>query len=250
MQEFIAFFHNGQIGSKVCIVNIIKAHAAQSTCHAFHGCFFSFQTKVFTPCCTHCRSNLYHGDFFLIRQSSACLAGIITFTEGTYGTMGDTLTAQGTVGILDDTVAGNINCCTAAGTSQIPDIQCLHLIADLDAAHTFDTFIEISVQRECFCPCTAASACQLCFIGQFQNAQIICQILQLTVAAAYTGSTFAVMLRQDQLHVDPSGITGTGRIGMYDHAFFHRVTAGSNHGSFPFHLYAADAAGGNFVDIF
>lgn len=139
---------------------------------------------------------------------------------------------------------------SAACTCQIPDIQCLHLITDLDTAHTFDTFVEIAIQGERLCPCTAASFGQLCLIRQFQNAQIVGNILQLTVAAAHAGRAFAVMLRQNQLHIGTACITGTGRIGMYHHALFYRVDAGCNHGSFPFDLYTADTTGGNFVDIF
>lgn len=115
--------------------------------------------------------------------------------------MRDALTAKRTIGILDNTVARNIHRCAAACPCQIPDIQRLHLIANLDAAHTFDTFIHIPIERKCFCPRTAQPLLQLCFKGKLKDTQIIRNLLQLTVAAAYTGRTFAVMLRQNQFYI-------------------------------------------------
>ena len=164
--------------------------------------------------------------------------------------MSDTLTAQRTFGILDNSVVGYIDTGTAACTGQIPDPQCLHLFTDLNTAHTADTFIEIAVQRECFCPLAPYALMELGFERNFEQTQIIGNILQLTVPTAYTGGTSAVMLRQDQLHIGTSCGSCTGRIGMYYHAFFYAVVAGRYHGPFPFHFYAADTTGCDLVDIF
>ena len=80
--------------------------------------------------------------------------------------------------------------------------------------------------------------------------QIVGQGLEPAVPAADTGSAAAVVLGQDQLHIDLSGPPGPGRIGMDHHAVPDRTVAGRHHGVFSFHLHAADPAGGDFVQVF
>ena len=162
--------------------------------------------------------------------------------------MRDALTAKRTIGILDNTVARNIHRCAAACPCQIPDIQRLHLIANLDAAHTFDTFIHIPIERKCFCPRTAQPLLQLCFKGKLKDTQIIRNLLQLTVAAAYTGRTFAVMLRQNQFYICAACHSGTRGIRIHHHAILYRVAAGCNHRALALNFHTADTAGGNFID--
>ena len=105
------------------------------------------------------------------------------------------------------------------------------------------------IQGEGGGPGPPAAPGQLGLIGHIQNTQIIGDGLELAVAAADAGGTLAVVLRQDQLHIDPPGTAGPGGIGVDHHALLHPAVAGGDHGPLALYLHAAHAAGGDLVDV-
>ena len=105
--------------------------------------------------------------------------------------MGDALTAEAAVAVFNGNVAGNVYGSTGTGVLYIPDMQLLHLVANLDATHAFDAFLGIADERELLVP---GSVDNIALIGNIVNAKVIGQSLQAAVAAAYAGSAHAVML--------------------------------------------------------
>lgn len=70
----------------------------------------------------------------------------------------------------------------------------LHLVTDLDAAHTFDAFLIISVERVGCGPGSSRAFRQFPFVGKGNDAKGVCQALELAAAASYTGGAQTVML--------------------------------------------------------
>ena len=70
-------------------------------------------------------------------------------------------------------------------------MQVLYLIAELYAAHAFDTFAEIPDQRETVIPRHFRN---FFFIRDVNDAQIIGQLLEVTVSAPDAGGAVAVVL--------------------------------------------------------
>lgn len=94
--------------------------------------------------------------------------------------------------------------------------------------------------------CAAPSAAV--FQREAQGSPVIRNLLQLTVAAAYTGRTFAVMLRQNQFYICAACHSGTRGIRIHHHAILYRVATGCNHRALALNFHTADTAGGNFID--
>ena len=162
--------------------------------------------------------------------------------------MGDALAAQGTVRVLYDPVIGYVDGGTAAGSGHVPDAQGLDFVAHLDAAHALDALVVVVEEGEGGGPGLPQALGQLDLKGQLQNAQVVGNLLELAVAATHTGGALAVVLGQNELHVDASGAAGPGGVGMDGHALLDGVVAGGDHGPFPLHLHTAHPAGCNFID--
>ena len=81
--------------------------------------------------------------------------------------MGDALTAEAAVAVFNGNVAGNVYGSTGAGVLYVPDMQLLHLVANLDAAHAFDAFLGIADEREFLVP---RSVDNITLIGNIINA--------------------------------------------------------------------------------
>ena len=105
--------------------------------------------------------------------------------------MGDTLTAEAAVTVLNGNIAGNVYGSTGTGVLYVPDMQLLYFVANLNAAHAFDAFLGIADERELLVP---GSVYNITLIGNIVNAKVIGQSLQAAVAAAYAGCAHAVML--------------------------------------------------------
>ena len=111
--------------------------------------------------------------------------------KGANWTVGDTLAEELTLGFIDRAVSGYINGRTGTGTFQIPDIQALDLVTDLNAAHTFNTFFRLTDQWESFIPWLFF---QTFLKKTVLDIQICCDLLKRSVTASYTGCAPAVML--------------------------------------------------------
>ena len=248
MEELAALLHNGQVGSEVGVEHIVKAQPAQGGGHALHGGLLPGQTEGLAPGGAHGGGHLDHGDLVRVGQGGEHLHGVVPLPQAAGGAVGDALAAQGAVRVLHDPVSRHVDHGAPAGAGYVPDAQRLHLVAHLDAAHTLDALVIVVIQGEGGGPGPPQAPGQLGLIVDLHDAQIVGDGLQLAVAAAHAGGTLAVVLGQDELHVDAPGGAHPGGVGVDHHALLHRVVAGGHHGPLALHLHAAHAAGGDLVD--
>ena len=246
-KQLVSFLHDGQVRGKVGVEYIVEADPLQGGHHAALRRHIGRQVQGLRPGCADRRSHLHHGHDLRVRQSAEHLRRIVPFSQRARGTMGDALTADAAVRFLNGTVAGHIHRGPGAGVLHIPDMQRLHLIADLHAAHALDAFPKIPDQREFPVP---GHFHDFLFVGNIQNAQIVGELLQVAVAAAHAGGAVAVVLGQDQLHVGPAHGTHLGRIGEKHHSLLHRIVAGGDQLHLSLHLHNAGLTGADFVDSF
>lgn len=158
--------------------------------------------------------------------------------------MGDALSAQGAVGILNAAVMGDVNGGVGAGVGDIPHVQALDLVADLDAAHTFDALGVIPNQGEILFP---GGVGQHLLIGFAGDAKVVGDGLQGAIAAADAGRAVAVVLGEDKLHIGSANLPDLGAVGVKDHPLLHYVVAGGDELLLALQLHHADAAGADFI---
>ena len=247
-QKFTAFFHNGNVCRKVGVEYIIKANLFQSCNHHTFSELFRCKTKCFAPSSTNCGSNLYNGNLVGICQYFEDFGNIVTFFERANGAMSNALTAQAAIGLSDiGESVGNIYGSATTGVYQVPDIQALHFVTNLDATHAFDTFFRISNQGEFFIP---RDIDNVFFVGQFKNAKVICQSLECAVTATYAGCTQAIVLGKDEFYVSATYCTHFRRVSINNDVFLYGSTASSYKFNFTLNFYYANFAGTDFVNAF
>ena len=140
-----------------------------------NGRFFPGKTKSLSPCGADSRSDLSYCDCVFVRDSVPYFFCIVTLSQSTNRTVGDALSAKRTVCLLDLSSAGYIDGRARAGTLEIPDVQVLNLVTDLDTAHTLDTFCGIPYEREVFIPWLAF---QTLAKRKVKDIQIVCDFLE------------------------------------------------------------------------
>ena len=86
-------------------------------------------------------------------------------------------------------------------------------------------------------------------VGLVVNAQLFCQLLQLTVAASDTGETFSLMVGQKKLESLFAGFQHLGAVGPHFHSVIDGVDAGSHQASGAFYLHHADTACADLIDF-
>ena len=249
-QELIGLFHNGEVRPEGGVVHMVEPQLPEGRRHFPDGPLLPGQAEGFAPGRPHRRSHLDQGHFVRVRQGFVEFVRIVPFPEPGHRTVGDALAAQGAVRILDHSVPGHIHRGPPPGARHVPDVHGLDLVADLDAAHAFDAFVVVVEQGIGGGPGPAQAFGQLFLIGIVVDPQAVGQGLEPAVAAADTDGAPAVVLGQDQFHVDLPGFPDPGRMGVDHHALFDRTVAGGDHPRFSFHLHAAHPAGGDFVESF
>ena len=85
--------------------------------------------------------------------------------------------------------------------------------------------------------------------GNFQNIQIIGDLLKAAVPAPLAGGAKAVVLGQEKLHDLSPVAADLGTVGIKHHALGHHVVAGGDQPVLSLQLHHTDAAGGDLVDI-
>ena len=156
------------------------------------------------------------------------------------------LAAEGAVGLPQGAVLPHADGGVGTGTHQVPYVHPLHLIADLDTAHTADAAVldphhGIAEIR--------GDIPQVLDVVLPQQVIVVGQLLKTAVAAAGTLGAADLMLAQQQPQVHPAGLPHTGRVGMDHHALGHHVVAGGDQALLTLHLHDAQAAGTDFVDL-
>ena len=163
--------------------------------------------------------------------------------------MGDALTAQRTVRLLDKAIFGNVNGRARAGTADVPDGERLHLITYLNAAHALNTLVDVAIERERCRPEALFAGREIALVRNGQHAEIIRDLLKLARTGTDTGRALIVVLRQNQLNIGAARLAHARRIGMDHHSFLHDIVARGDELALALDLNAAHAAGGDFIDV-
>ena len=201
---------------------------------------------VFRPRGSHRRRQLHHRNLFGVRQRIPYFTGIVMLLQRAHGTMGNALAAEGAVGLAQCAEPTHTHGSTDTGTHHVPDLHTLHLLAHLNAAHTantavFNAYHGIGEIR--------GDILEILYVVIPQQIVVVAQGLQLAIAAAGTFGAADLMLAENQPQIDAARLPHARRIGVHHHALHHGVVAGGHQPCVTLHLYHADAAGGNFVDI-
>ena len=152
LQKFASFLHDGEVGGEIRIENVVYAHAAERRNEAFGGGKFAGKAEALAPCGAHGGRNLHHGDLFGIGERVQNLIRIVPLAQGAGGTMGNTLSAERAVRLLDDAAAGYVHRRAGARIRHVPDMHILYLVAYLYAPHALDALVCVADQGEIFRP--------------------------------------------------------------------------------------------------
>ena len=115
--------------------------------------------------------------------------------------MGNTLTAKGTIRMMNASSVKGSDMGMLSGSKGIPDMHGLHLIANLNTTHTLNTFIVITNQRIAFFPRQFLFRIVILFIQLRIQRKVDAKILQLTISASHTGGTISVVLAHNQFQI-------------------------------------------------
>ena len=171
---------------------------------------------------------------------------IVPLLESSGRAVGNTLAAEGTVGHLNFPSHGNVYRCAGACIGNIPYIQALNFITDLDAAHTFNTLTGIPYKREGGGPFRLCVADRVLVGNQIQ---IVGDFLQGAVSASNAGRAFCMVLRENQLYISFSGFPDTGAVCNNFHSLCYQCVAGGNKTADSGYFYDTDTAGADLIDI-
>ena len=165
--------------------------------------------------------------------------------QAAHGTVGDALAAECAVALAQRAGAGHAYGGVGAGTHQIPDAHGLHLVADLDAAHTLDTAV---LDAHHGVGEIRGRVPQIVDVVLAQQVIVVGELLELAVAAAGTLGTLGVVLAQQQPQVHTPRLPDTGGVGANHHTLIYHVVAGGDEAGLSLHLHHADTAGADLVD--
>ena len=246
LQKLASLLHDGQIRGEVGIKHIVKSHGLQGRHHTPRSRQLCGDLHKFRPGNTDSGSHLNDSDLLRVRQSTQHPDGIVTDCQRSGRTMGHTLSAEGTIGVLQSPPVLNVHRGTGTSPSHIPDIHPLDLIANLHTAHTLDALTGLTdnggIQVD-------LGSFRLHGIGLKVDVQVMRQLLQLTVAASYTDGAVGVVLTEDQAQIGLSGLTYTRSIGMDHHTLLDLCIACRSQTLHIFDLHHTHPAGGNLVDL-
>ena len=189
--EFAGFFHDGEIGGEVGVEDIVKADLFEHTDHFRRGEHIGIDPELFCPGHAHSWSNLDDGDGVRIGEGVEDFFTIVTFMQSGGWAVGHALAAEGTVGFADGAVVADVDGDAGTGASDIPDVEPLDFVADLDAAHALDALGSVTDERGSEIPVKWLDVFWK-WIGKY--ALLKSDALQLTVTIAHAGWAIAIVL--------------------------------------------------------
>lgn len=191
LDKFAGFFHDGEIGGKVGVENVVEADLLEHADHFWCGENVAVDAELFGPGDAHGRSNLHDGDGVWIGEGVENFFGVVAFMERGGWTMGHALAAEGAVGFADGAVVADVDGDAGTGAGDVPDVEALDLVADLDATHAFDALGGVTDERGGEIP---VKRFDVFWKRIGEHALLKSDALQLTVAVAHTGWAVAVVL--------------------------------------------------------
>ena len=246
LDELAALLHDGEVGGEVGVEHIVEAHLLEGGDHPLGGGEPGRQSEGLGPGGTDGRRHLDHGDLLGIGQSLIDQGGVVPLLETAHGAVGDALTAEGAVGLAQGPGPVHADGGAGAGAHHVPHAHALDLVADLDAAHALDALV---LHPDHGIGVVVGGLAQIVDIAAGGQVIVVAELLELAVSAAGAGGALDVVLAQQQLQVDPAGLTDPGRVGVDHHAVPDHVVAGGDETGLALHLHHADAAGADLVDV-
>ncbi|MPM64231.1 hypothetical protein SDC9_111117 [bioreactor metagenome] len=246
LQKLAALLHDGEVGCKIGVEDVVKAHPAQRRHHPPGSGKLGGEAERLRPRHPHGGGHLNHRRNLRVSQSPQDLVAVVPDGEGGGGAVGDALAAEGAVRVFEKPVEAHVHRGAGAGARHVPDVHSLHLVADLHAAHALDALAGLPHHRGVQ---IHPGFLRLEPVGLKVNVQIVGQGLQGAVSAADAGGAGGVVLRENQAQVGSPGGADPGAVGADDHALLHLRVAGGDEPLGPLQLHHADAAGGDFVDF-
>ena len=205
LEELAGLLHDGQVCGEVGVKDIIEADVLEERDQAAVGRELRFEAEALTPGSADRRCHLDDRDDVRILESEEHPVEIIALTERADRTVGDTLAAEHTLGVLQTVDTAHIDRSPGTGVQNIPDACGLHIIADLDAAHALDALVILTDQGEVIV--RPGNPGQVLFEGDPVDVQVIGDLLQGAVPVAGTYGTVGIVLGEDQLDIDLSGLS-------------------------------------------
>ena len=225
LHELAAFLHDGQVGGEIGIEYIVEADTLQGCHHAASGPQPRVQAELLRPGHPNRRSHLDHRSDLGVCQGPQHLVGVIPDRQSASGAVGNTLTTEHAVGVLQQAVVADVHRGAGAGARHIPDVHTLNFVAHLDAAHTLDALAGLPDDGNAQ---IHPGALRLHVIGLVMDVQVMRQLLQCAVSAADADGAVGVVLAEDQPQIGLSGLPYSGGVGLDDHALQHLGVAGGD----------------------
>ena len=246
LHEFAAFLHDGEVGGEIGVEDVVKADLPQGADHVTGGGLRRRELEGFRPRDPDGRGDLNHGGDLRVCQRVQHPVGVVTGGQSAGGAVGDALTAEGAVAVLEIAADSHIYRGAGAGAYHVPDVHSLNLVADLNTAHTLDALAGLADHGNVH---FQMAPFRLHRVGLIMDVQIVGQTLQFAVSAADAGGAGGVMLGENEPQVGFAGLPDFGRVGVNGHAFHHAGVAGGHQSVSPFHFYHAHPAGADLVDV-
>ena len=248
VNQFMGFFHNGQVGGKVHVVYTVKAKTFCSG-NQFAFCVGAGSVvKAFTDGGANRGSHADHNVFFGIVQGIEYLIGIVSFSESANGTSNDTLTAVDALCIAELYTVFTANNGVEATVLHTDGTNALYFITGSHATTAKNALVGVTDDGS-----TAVvhggvvfSATEVTFVYTVVGAEF----LQFTGGGTNARQTFLFVCGKQQFKVHLSCIDDFLRVGHDFHAFVYRIYAGGNEATSALHFYKAKTASADFVDIF
>ena len=170
------------------------------------------------------------------------------FTQSSYRTDADTVTAENARGLLHGPIEGGRDLRVKPALGVIDCLAVLQLITDGHTPSAEDTFVVVPFEKGIGCPDRVVVF--LSHKSWFSDTQLIGVFFELAGAALLARHAVVRMIGEQKLDDQFPGIQHPLRIGANDHLVGHGVGAGSHQGSRPFHLHHAHPAGRGRRQVF
>ena len=244
LEQLGALLHNGEVGRKIGVEHVLKAHAAQRAGKALNGSFLARNAELLAPGATHGRRDLHQHDLVGIGDGIEHGLGIVALAQRARRTMRDALAARDAIGLADRRTPAGAHSGMRGAVGQVPNAESLHALAHLDAAHALNALVVVANDGEIEVP---ALARQVLLVRQIEDAQVVGDGLQVAVTAAHAARAARIVLRQQQLHVGTTRLASLGAVGVDHHAVEYVVVAGGNQLVATLNLDHAHAAAADLV---
>ena len=247
LNKLAALFHDGKVGTEIGIKYVLEAQLTKRRGKNTRRCLLRRQSKILRPCRANGRRDLHNGRQLRVGKHTVHVVGIVALFQRADRAVRHTLSAIGAKGGRKPVGACRADGGSRAGSDQVPDMDALHLITHLYAAHALDAAVFKAQNGRGI---VDRRRTQLFLIGRAEQVIVVGQLLKLAVAAARALDAVHLMLAEQQLEVHAARHTNLLRVRVNDHAFMYLIVARGNERVLSLDLYHTDPACTDLVEIF